>query len=106
MSYLPATEAAVLTIGAQIAVARRELGWTAVELADRAGVSTGSVTRVERGAPGTAIGTVFELAILCGVPLFATEPEDMSELPAVERALLAALPTRVRKKVQPVDDDF
>jgi transcriptional regulator with XRE-family HTH domain len=31
---------------------RRELGWTQQELADRAGVSRGYLSRLERGAPG------------------------------------------------------
>lgn len=28
------------------------------------------VANIEKGAPGTAIGTVLEAAIVCGVPLF------------------------------------
>lgn len=33
-TYLPTTMYAVTTLGAQIAIARKDLGWTAGELAD------------------------------------------------------------------------
>lgn len=87
-------------------MARRELGWTIADLADRAGVSAALIARIEKGAPGTAIGTVFEVALLCGVPLFGTEPNELAQLSSLEKARLAVLPSRVRRRALVVDDDF
>ncbi len=107
---LPATYAALNAMGAQIAIARRELGWSAVELAERLGTTAALVTRIEKGAPGTAIGTVFEAAVICGVPLFGTGPgtgpERLPEVAEQARTRLALLPQRVAARRVEVDDDF
>lgn len=103
---LPATEAALGALGAQIAIARREAGWTAVELAERLGITPALVTRIEKGAPASAIGTVLEAAVVCGVPLFAAGPHELADIAARQRDRLALLPARVRTRPQPVSDDF
>ena len=95
-TYLPATLDAVKVLGAQVAVARRGLGWTAAELAQRIGVSAPVVSRLENGHPTTQIGTVFEAAVICGVPLFGTAPSEMGRLASQERARLALLPANAR----------
>ena len=105
-SYLPATEHALTLLGSQIAGARRELGWTAALLAERLGVNAALVGRIEKGAPGTAIGTVFEAAILCGLPLFNADPADLADLADRQRDRLAVLPARIHSKKLEVDDDF
>jgi transcriptional regulator with XRE-family HTH domain len=105
-SYLPATEHALTVLGSQIAVARRELGWTAANLAERLGVNAQLVTRIEKGAPGTAVGTVLEAAILCGVHLFGIDPADLGDLADRQRARLALLPSRARRRPAAVSDDF
>ena len=105
-SYLPATEAALVALGAQVAAARRELGWTAAELGERVGASAALVSRIERGAPGTAIGTVFEVATLAGVTLLGIEPERLRSVIEQRRTHLALLPARVRADTEPVFDDF
>ena len=93
-------------MGSQIAGARRELGWTAAELAGRLGVNAQLVGRIEKGVPGTAVGTVFEAAILCGVLLFDADPADLADLADRQHARLALLPARIRSKTVEVDDDF
>ncbi len=103
---LPATYAALDAMGAQIAIARRELGWSAVELGERLGTTAALVTRIEKGAPGTAIGTVFEAAVICGVPLFGAGPERLPEVAEQTRTRLALLPQRVPARRVEVDDDF
>lgn len=75
-TYLPATEHALTTLGSQTAIRRRELRWTAVQSAQQLVVSPAVVSRIERGAPGTAVGTVLEAAVVCGVPLFGVDPSD------------------------------
>lgn len=108
-AYLPATRHALDALGAQIAAARRELGWTAVDLSERLGVAPALVARIEKGAPGTAVGTVLEAAVLCGVSLFGVDPSDgpaMASIAAHERARLALLPARTRRKPLRVPNDF
>lgn len=105
-SYLPATLDAAAVLGAQIAAARRELGWTAAQLAERLGVSAPVVSRIENGHPTTQIGTVLEAAILCGVPLFGADPDNLARLGRAERDKLALLPARVRPSADKFDDDF
>lgn len=103
---LPAAADALTTLGAQIAIARRELGWTAEQLAERLGTTRALVTRIERGAPGTAIGTVFDAAAMCGVPLFGVEASDLARVAELQRARLALLPARVHPRTLKIDDDF
>jgi transcriptional regulator with XRE-family HTH domain len=105
-SYLPTTQHALNVLGSQIAIARRELGWTAAELAERLGVNAQLVARIEKGAPGTAIGTVFEAAVLTGVPLYGVDPADLEDLADRQRARLALLPARTRARHAEVSDDF
>lgn len=105
-AYLPATISAVEALGMQIAAARRELGWTAVELATRLGVTKQTVLRIEKGSPTTAIGTVLEAAVLCRVPLFGPDTRDITRAANQEQVRLALLPERVRLSTPDLDNDF
>ncbi len=105
-TYLPITMDALALLGAQIAAARRELGWTATELAERVGVSAPVISRVENGRPTTQIGTVFEAAAICGVPLFTSDRSELHHLARAEQQRVALLPTRVRTTPVSIDDDF
>ena len=109
LTHLPSTTYALQTLGTQIAVARRELGWTAADLAQRLGVTAQLVSRIERGAASTAVGTVFEAAVLCGIQLFSIDPDDVRSMAAVaenERLRLALLPSRTRRRPVEVSSDF
>lgn len=105
-AYLPATLDALAALGAQIAVARRELGWSARELAGRLGVQPAVVSRIEKGAPGTSIGTVLEAAVVCGVPLFGVDAAELSSVADRARTRLALLPRRVHQRTPEIPDDF
>jgi transcriptional regulator with XRE-family HTH domain len=105
-AYLPATLDAVQALGAQVAAARRELGWTAAELAGRLGVTPALVSRIEKGAPGTAIGTVLEAAVVCGVPLFGVDATDLRDVADRARSRVALLPQRVHPRRTEIDDAF
>jgi len=105
-SVLPATQAALSALGSQIAIARREVGWTAAELAERLGVTPALVARIEKGSPAAAVGTVFEAAVVCGVPLFGVGPDQLASIADRQRDRLALLPARVRVRHQPVSDNF
>jgi hypothetical protein len=51
---------------------------------------------------------VLEAAIVCGVPLFGVEPDELRRVADTERTRLALLPERVRDSAGSgeVDDDF
>ena len=109
LTHLPSTNHALRALGAQIAIARRELGWTAADLAERLGVTPQLVSRIESGAASTGVGTVLEAAVLCGIPLFDTNPEDVRAMAAVaerEQLRLALLPSRTRHRRVKVANDF
>ena len=97
---------AVKLVGTEVAQARRERGWSVESLARRAGVSPVTVRHVEHGSPSVAIGTVFELAVLTGVPLFARDAAELPKMLATSRDRLALLPKRVREPVRRASDDF
>lgn len=101
----PALEAAKV-LGLEIARARRERRWTAQELAERAGVSLVTLRKVERGEPTVALGTVFDIAVLLGIPLFNVDRTELPVLVTRAQERLALVPSRVRKSVSPVHDDF
>jgi transcriptional regulator with XRE-family HTH domain len=97
---------AVKLLGSEIAQARRERRWSQEGLARRAGISPVTVRAVEHGSPSVAIGTVLELAVLTGVPLFSQETADLPRQLANSRDRLNLLPKRVRAPARPVNDDF
>lgn len=95
----PQTLDAARTLGAQIRMARHERGWTAADLAARIGVSARTIQALEAGSPSTAIGTVFNAAVMVGVPLFGVE--DSYELARMRRRgeeRLALIGHRVRPR--------
>ncbi|WP_432493728.1 XRE family transcriptional regulator [Kineococcus auxinigenes] len=71
----------------------------------RGGFRAGLVGRIERGAPGTAVGTVLEAAVACGVPLFSVDAEELPGVAELARARLALLPRRVHRGRVEIDDD-
>lgn len=105
-TYLPATHEALSALGAQIAAARRDLRWSARDLAARLGVQPAVVSNIEKGAPGTAVGTVLEAAIVCGVPLFGVDAAELGSVADRARTHLALLPQRVHQRTPDIPDDF
>ena len=103
----PIVRDALNVLGNQIAIARAERGWTQAELALRSGISHVTMTRIEDGVPGTAIGTVFQVAHIVGVPIFGIE--DRGELARLRRQgeeILALIPSRIRPKKSTLDGNF
>jgi transcriptional regulator with XRE-family HTH domain len=89
-------------LGAEIRAGRTERGWTVAQLAERAGISEKTVRAVEHGGLGVAIGTVFDCAVLVGVPLFY---EDEQRLATEAERARAVLGRRVRR-TEPSDVDL
>lgn len=101
----PAAADAARVLGQQIKSARHERRWTAAEFAERLGVSPVTVRAIESGAPGTAIGTVFNAAVLAGVELFGTDDKaELARLRHRGEERLNLMPQRVRPSA-PKDDD-
>lgn len=103
----PIVRDALAVVGTQITIARTERGWTQAELAARAGISHITASRIESGNPGTAVGTVFQVAHLVGVPIFGIE--DRGELARLRRQgeeTLALIPARVRTRKSTLDGNF
>ena len=61
----------------QIRLGRKQRRWTELELAERAGISRATLQKIEKGELGVAIGLVFEVAVLVGVPLFEQESHSL-----------------------------
>lgn len=104
--HSPMTLDAVRVLGRTVAAERRLRGRTAADLATRAGISRDTLYRIERGDPNVAIGTVLEVLVLLGVPLFGTDAAGVAREAADRRRLLDLLPQRVRPAAQEPDDDF
>ena len=79
---------------------------TTTDLAARAGISRALLQRIERGDPGCAIGTVFEVAVICGVPLFTPDQQRLMNHLALHREKMVLLPKAVRNRPKGVKDDF
>lgn len=91
-------------LGVEISGARRERRWTRAQLAERVGVSPGTLRSVERGEPTVGIGVVLESATLLGIDLLGVTPDQLPGMLTAARTRLALLPARVRTET--VDDDF
>lgn len=105
-SYSRVTRQALLILGKLIKVGRAERGMTAQDLADRAGISRTTLYTIEKGEPGSEIGTVFEVAALVGVRLFDFDDRTLKMHNARLDEKLTLLPKSVRPSKQEVDDDF
>jgi len=100
----PSTRDALRTLTIAIRVGRLRRGWTVAQLAERVGVSHATITSLEAGRPGVAVGTVLEAATLVGVPLFSSDEVQRSSHEALLRTELALLPATARQRK--IDDDF
>jgi transcriptional regulator with XRE-family HTH domain len=105
-TYSPYAVDAARLLGAQVASARRERRWTRAELAERAGISPTTLSKVERGELTVSLGVTFDVAALVGVPLFNEDRSRLSGDLDRTRDRLALLPQRVRKPSRSPNNDF
>ena len=89
-----------------IRIGRIERKMSAQEMSDRAGISRPLLRRIESADPGCAIGAVFEVAAIAGVPLFDGEPERLQTRLSALTEGLSLLPQRARKSKRVIHDDF
>jgi transcriptional regulator with XRE-family HTH domain len=85
---------ALAVLGSQVRVARHEKNWTAGELGTRVGVSARTITSIEKGSPGVAIGTVLSTASVVGVPLFGADGDELARLRRRGEERVALIPSR------------
>ncbi|HVF78782.1 MAG TPA: cupin domain-containing protein [Solirubrobacteraceae bacterium] len=78
---LPDIERTVSALGAKLASARAERGWSLAELARRAGVSTASVHKIEKSGMTPTIATLMKVAAALGTSVSFFIDEDV-EVPA------------------------
>lgn len=100
-----AKEAAEL-LGLLVRRARIERQMTLDEVAERAGMSRGLVTRIEKGDLGASIGAAFEVASIVGLRLFDQDARGMTFKVAEAQSANTLLPQAVRTSTGSVDDDF
>ena len=98
--------AALELLGQLVREGRQSKAMTTTDLAARAGISRALLGRIERGDPACSIGAVFEIATICGVPLFDQDPRQLASHLALHREKMALLPKAVRAGVKGVKDDF
>lgn len=105
-AYSRYAEQAARLLGQQVELARRERSWPMRELAERAGVSINTIRKVESGDMTVAVGTVFDVALMLGVPLFHEDRVRVALEAELTSARLALLPKRSRVPQREVRDDF
>lgn len=104
-TYSRHTLQALILMGRLIRLARQQRRLTAADLAERVGISRGTLQRIEKGDPKVEVGLVFEAATVAGVPLFS-EPGELGRHVADVQERLALLPKAVHKRATEVKDDF
>ncbi len=98
-------KSAVAFLASLIKAKRIEKRMPASELAERMGVSRSLISRLEKGDPACAVGTVFEAAAILGIPLFQSDFRELQAKQAFIGEKLALLPSRA-KKIKAIDNDF
>jgi transcriptional regulator with XRE-family HTH domain len=105
-TYSPYTIEAAQLLGARVRLARRQRRWSMQELADRAGITTFTLSKIEHGDLTVGLGVAFETAVLVGVPLFHADRSRLQLEGERTSDRLALLPERVRARKGDVKDDF
>ncbi len=105
-TYSSLTKQAATLLGKKIILGRKQRHWTEQNLADRAGITRGTLQKIQRGELGCAIGSVFEVAVLVGVNLFDHPVHSLEEQIQTAQDKIALLPMRESPIKRDVDDEF
>lgn len=93
----PAVGAAVREIGESISAWRRIQRLTVEELAERAGVSSGTIRRIEHGETGVSFSAYLAVARVLTISDRVKKAFDPAETEFGQAQLVRELPKRVRK---------
>lgn len=97
---------AAALLGKLIELGRKERKLPARELAGRAGITRGTLRRIEKGDLRCEIGLVFEVATIVGVKLFDADGTSLTTHIRRTDDTLALLPKSTHKPRGDVEDDF
>jgi DNA-binding XRE family transcriptional regulator len=100
------SKSAALLLGKAIQLGRKERKFTAQELADRAGISRGTLASIEKGDMRCEIGLVFEVASLVGIKLFDADEVGITMSIDHINDKIALLPKSIYPTSKVVKDDF
>lgn len=98
ITYSPLTKEAARLLGARIRLGRKERRWTLRQLAERIGITEGTVRKIEQGGLSVSLGAALEAAVLVGVPLFDQNPNRRALEAGRVEDRLALLPARTRER--------
>lgn len=97
----------VVQLGQRIRLARIRRGWSIAELAEKAGINRNTLTALELGRPGTAVGVSFTVLWVLGLDTSlnaVADPDNDLHGKALEAS---RRPTRAGKSRKQTDDyDF
>jgi transcriptional regulator with XRE-family HTH domain len=85
-----------MKIGQRLRALRTERGLTILELAAKAGVSSGSISQIERGASNPSVSTLQKLRAALGVTLWSFLESDGVAAPTSEAQYVRRLANRPR----------
>jgi len=96
---------ALRLLGLRIREARTVRHWTRAELAERIGVSTPTIARIEDGYAGVSAGHLLAAAVAVGLPLYGVDdPDEITRMRLSGEQRVALLPQRVRRGRDEADD--
>ena len=93
-------------LGKTVRHGRIQRRMSANELAERIGISRGTLQRIEKGGPRVEIGLMVEAAVIVGVKLFVSDERQLRSHSSRMDDRLAVLPKHVCKAAADIDDDF
>ena len=105
-TYSKYTQEAVMLMGEQIKLGRKQRLWSEKNLADRAGISRTTLQKIENGEMSCAVGLVFEVATIVGLKLFESDNTALSKNIEFTQDKIALLPKRIKTQKKIVHDDF
>ncbi len=105
-TYSKYSHEAALLLGRLIRLGRKERKLTSEELAERTGISRGTLQRIEKGDPKVEIGLVFEAATIVGVNLFDADDRRLTKQIARAEDKIALLPKHIHKSSKGLRDEF
>lgn len=95
----------VVQLGQRIRLARIRRGWSVAELAEKAGINRNTLTALELGRPGTAVGVSFTVLWALGLDTSlnaVADPDNDLHGKALEASRRPARAGKPRKQ----DDDY
>lgn len=105
-TYARYTIAAVALLGRLVQLERKSRRMTAQDLADRLGVTRGTLQRLEAGDPKVELGLAFEACAILGIALFEDDAPGLTARLNETHQRLALLPKYARPQQRTVNNDF